>query len=718
VEGKDEKEKEDSNAAKDERRQELIQDGLKNGPNVYELFSILIHRGSAMGGHYYCYIRSFSTREWMCFNDSSVTYMDPSDFEEAYGSKRDSNSQSGVNAYMLMYRKYDPIKNMMEISKDELSEEFKSIIEEENNKKKEKEEAQKNALLVLKLKIMYKGEIKEIEVNKEDKLEDFITLAAKTFEMDPLLSAGNLRLREFNTHYDLPGKIVESKPEKIDNYRYYTGKTFLIETKNDNETFSPFSPDDLTLRFFCFNEATQEWSTENKLISVDRECIVRELKKKLEPIFGIPASEQIISREDVCSKLDAAVLDNDNKGLKQDHRIFEGTKLWVERKQPESQGNPRAFAEITRIKNAIEIHFTNPGEDKFVHSIKTSKKITFGSLKKTIADTLKLSMDEFRVYRGPLQYRTELRNYDDPLSEQGITNSHKLYIELGTPIKSGDVLLKFVVFDPLAEVQIQDFCTMPLSAKLTVREAKVEIVKMFHERQKDEKTKFALPDWDIGNPESLRLREINLSPINPRHIYMDDQTVKHMSRNLMFTVPEIAIQKLPNGQKEIKENKDQIIFFLQEFNNETYTLGPRFEFETCDSETLTSFRDRIAKVTNISQIGLVGGEGWIGHKRLDIAHLRWNTAPESDEDGAPVHIDTSRVKSLNIQDGDLVLFKDMTVVPMPLTEAEKKVIREADAKRRNTLLTSSGRGAKKFARPENRLVIQQKDVLLDDDDAK
>lgn len=45
-------------------------------------------------------------------------------------------------------------------------------------------------------------------------------------------------------------------------------------------------------------------------------------------------------------------------------------------------------------------------------------------------------------------------------------------------------------------------------------------------------------------------------------------------------------------------------------------------------------------------------------------------------------MDTSRVKSLNIQDGDLVLFKDMEVIPMPLSDAEKKVIREADAKRR------------------------------------
>lgn len=46
------------------------------------------------------------------------------------------------------------------------------------------------------------------------------------------------------------------------------------------------------------------------------------------------------------------------------------------------------------------------------------------------------------------------------------------------------------------------------------------------------------------------------------------------------------------------------------------------------------------------------------------------------------YMDTSRVKSLNIQDGDLVLFKDMDVIPMPLNDVEKKAIRDADAKRR------------------------------------
>lgn len=37
--------------------QHLIQELLKEGPYVYELFSIMVHSGSANGGHYYAYIK-------------------------------------------------------------------------------------------------------------------------------------------------------------------------------------------------------------------------------------------------------------------------------------------------------------------------------------------------------------------------------------------------------------------------------------------------------------------------------------------------------------------------------------------------------------------------------------------------------------------------------------------------------------------------------------
>lgn len=43
------------------------------GPYVYELFSIMIHSGSASGGHYYAYIKDFRKGKWFCFDDQTVS---------------------------------------------------------------------------------------------------------------------------------------------------------------------------------------------------------------------------------------------------------------------------------------------------------------------------------------------------------------------------------------------------------------------------------------------------------------------------------------------------------------------------------------------------------------------------------------------------------------------------------------------------------------------
>lgn len=53
--------------------QEKVRQNEPRGPYYYELFSIMIHSGSASGGHYYAYIKDFQKDMWFCFNDQTVT---------------------------------------------------------------------------------------------------------------------------------------------------------------------------------------------------------------------------------------------------------------------------------------------------------------------------------------------------------------------------------------------------------------------------------------------------------------------------------------------------------------------------------------------------------------------------------------------------------------------------------------------------------------------
>ncbi len=79
---------------------------LQNGPYVYELYAVLVHSGSAVGGHYYVYIRDLDSGQWRNFNDSTVSDIDIETVKEAFGgAKGNSLYASSASAYMLVYRR-------------------------------------------------------------------------------------------------------------------------------------------------------------------------------------------------------------------------------------------------------------------------------------------------------------------------------------------------------------------------------------------------------------------------------------------------------------------------------------------------------------------------------------------------------------------------------------------------------------------------------------
>ena len=80
---------------------------VKSGEFVYELFAILIHAGSAMGGHYYAYIKSAADGKWFNFNDSNVTPLAEKTVNDEIAKMFGGNATS---AYMLEYRRHDAKK--------------------------------------------------------------------------------------------------------------------------------------------------------------------------------------------------------------------------------------------------------------------------------------------------------------------------------------------------------------------------------------------------------------------------------------------------------------------------------------------------------------------------------------------------------------------------------------------------------------------------------
>ena len=138
------------------------------GPYTYDLFAIMIHSGSASGGHYYAYIKDLESGNWYSFNDQTVSTITQEDISKSFGGggafkSYYSGFSSSTNAYMLMYRQQDAARNCMAIKEEIFPPHIKNLVDriknyEETDRLKKAKECE-----MLKLKIYFKNPVTKVK---------------------------------------------------------------------------------------------------------------------------------------------------------------------------------------------------------------------------------------------------------------------------------------------------------------------------------------------------------------------------------------------------------------------------------------------------------------------------------------------------------------------------------------------------------------------------
>ena len=165
--------------------EEKINNYLKEGSYVYELFSIVIQSGTANGGHYYAYIKSFEDGEWYCFNDGSVDFIDKNNIKDVFGEKfgdKINKYKSTNTAYYLSYRKINKEEKKLTINEMVISDNLKEMCKEENaiiieNEKIEEEKRKFQKMGIVPNKVytfnIYIEKFKEVKEDvKKDNIDD------------------------------------------------------------------------------------------------------------------------------------------------------------------------------------------------------------------------------------------------------------------------------------------------------------------------------------------------------------------------------------------------------------------------------------------------------------------------------------------------------------------------------------------------------------------
>jgi len=301
---------------------------------------------------------------------------------------------------MLLYRKCDPERNINEPTIESIPHQLTATFEDESEKRKGEEEEKEKERQNIVVKAYYKGDIKQIKINKTETIKLALEMILKEYGLENT-PEGCARLREFQSQMEIAQKPYTEVDKPLSDFSFFNSKTVVLEIKSPEEEFPPYDSHKMVLRIFVHNKETDTWGDVDH-IYVDKNANLGELREELAKVTGIPAEEQVICKESY-NRLNATILIGDNLILRMHHSIYEGIKLWVEHRhegvknddyrvdinrlnleQIKNMKWPRAFEEITKVKNVIEVKFGDADSTDYKHSIKVSRQITLRELKELI----------------------------------------------------------------------------------------------------------------------------------------------------------------------------------------------------------------------------------------------------------------------------------------------------------------------------------------------
>lgn len=239
------------------------------GPYVYDLFAIMIHSGSASGGHYYAYIKDFESSKWFSFNDQTVSPITQDDIQKSFGGGSaktyySSAYSSSTNAYMLMYRQVDSSKNSLPIKEDEFPDHIKSLVAKIRDTDSCRSKGDKDTLHV---KVYFEHprtramESYKMYLLNEYTLDETLEEAYRVLKVKGIAPIERCRLVAYDRNTEIIETSFECQEDKtIDEIMKSLKKSseLLLETRDEDELFESYHPDSIMTKVYKVDVASRD----------------------------------------------------------------------------------------------------------------------------------------------------------------------------------------------------------------------------------------------------------------------------------------------------------------------------------------------------------------------------------------------------------------------------------------------------------------------------
>jgi ubiquitin C-terminal hydrolase len=587
-----------------QEQQGLMEKYLQEGEYVYELFSIMIHSGSALGGHYYAYIKCFEDNRWYNFNDSTVREIEEKDIEKVYGGVSKGTSWGGsyaANAYLLMYRQVKPT-NISRIGNEAVPRYILDEVEkqEQHDIKEAQERAEKYKSM--QLRVYYKNDDHLISIKKDHKFLELKKKAKEVFNLAQF-SDDDIRVRAFSVHNDVLQDIYDEN-KTIEDLNIWSYKTLAVETKLPEQEWTSYDPNNIVIKVLKWEKkiedeglSLQEMVSDADKVQIDKRSTVKVLMEELERKYSIPIENMKILKKPYMGHSSYAEVVSSRTCWDQQlstARIFEGSVLLIEYVE-----NPALKSkwqeELEREANRYTIRFNHPddkptnlGQIEYKHTVIIECNKTMKDLKDAISNKLKILADELLMRRGT-KSGAEIKDLSLKLIHCNLMNNSIIHLERGKPSSPNE----FRVYISIAELanssdddgstyRFFDVMDTALNADLEVKKVKEELCRDLNKRY---------PSMQL-NPRNVRLRERTTDRLS-RALKSSDP----LKNYTLYEQKKLSLQILKEEDTELSYN--DMIVVVRKWSPNTWEISEPIEIIVRKHSTLHDFGEKLSSAFSI-----------------------------------------------------------------------------------------------------------------------
>nr|CAD7196168.1 unnamed protein product [Timema douglasi] len=681
---------------------------LQRGPYMYELFSIMIHSGSASGGHYYAYIKDFKSKEWFCFNDQTVSRITKDDIQKTYGGGPLKGYYSGAyssstNAYMLMYRQIDKTRNCDALSAEEFPPHIKNLLLKIQQKEESDRLLLEKEMDMCKLKVYFRhpttNTVTYIKLPCENQtiLREVTFIAYKILKLEDVIPLDRCRLVNYDHLQDTIECSFEGREEDpIGDILYILRSNFkydlLLETRREDQNFEVYRIGGVAIKVFVVNVETEEVDGPT-IVRGNLSQTVKEFKGTLAKVLNLNADTLKIVLEKYSNE--SRLLENDDKTLKVEG-FFGSNKIFVANSCDEDPEKPYVISKlhkiIDRFEHIITLHLVLPDLDK-----ETLDKLVIPPLVVDVnhngssdcspkscenCDTLGVEESD-----GSAAGTTARDNSPQPLGDaedegMGATGHSDQSASEDSSLTDSD---RTIVGDAPDECLAQlssPSDSPPGSDQQNVSSPEEGNTNTYHSFAKPSKF---LCDWILGKgmlvgdakreilEELKRKYSINISYDrcrlrkkswkNPGKVYLDTQKFEDIS---LFANWEMFLQELPGP--EPATSSIQLLLFVRQWCPSTLELKP-FDEVLLDGTTISELKEKISALSGIPVENLELAKGQSSFP-CDMSVLGIHT----ELDWAPQTVTVDSWPFNIYEDGHVILYRDSREEVKQLTSEERKEI--------------------------------------------